>query len=548
MGQFHSTTNGKGADSSAGPPDKKLDYYELLQVNWDASAEEIKKAYRKKALELHPDRNYGNVESATKLFADIQSAYEVLSDPQERSWYDAHRDVLLGSQGGTGGSGVAHNVRTTTANDIYALFSSFSPQMEFSDSSNGFYGGLRELFSRLAMEEEVACRGENTEIFAYPTFGCHSDDFEGVVRPFYVVWGGFSTRKSFSWKDVHRYSEAPDRRVRRLMEKENKRLRDEGIREFNDAVRSLVAFVKKRDPRYKSNTQSESQRQQFLRKSAAAQAAKSRAANQARLRGHITQDWAKSEDVEDDGTVSSEAEMEYFDCVVCRKSFKSMKQFQAHERSKKHIKAIKQLQKEMRNENKQLGLGGEPSEYEAQATVTFPSEYGSLPASKPETLSFASPSSDTVPGDNGTESCLPAPRNASDEIHSRAHTDQVSQMSLQDNLDLTSEDELDYASRDAVEGRLQLTDNLTQDTTDIADGLSQDLSGLDLSPSQSTAQKIGKAKQKRMKKDQKIKDQPRDMSCATCGASFHSRTQLFSHIREFDHALPQRVAQHKKKN
>ncbi|OOF98472.1 hypothetical protein ASPCADRAFT_16312, partial [Aspergillus carbonarius ITEM 5010] len=356
MGQFQSTANGKGADVSAGPLDKKLDYYDLLQVNWDASTEEIKKAYRKKALELHPDRNYGNVESATKLFAEIQSAYEVLSDPQERSWYDTHRDVLLESQCGTGVSGVAHSMRTTTADEIYRLFARFSPQMEFSDSSDGFYGGLREMFSRLAMEEEIACRGEAAGVIAYPTFGCRSDNFEGVVRPFYVFWGGFSTRKSFAWKDVHRYSEAPDRRVRRLMEKENRRLREEGIRDFNDAVRSLVAFVKKRDPRYKANTQSESQRQEFLRQSAAAQAAKSRAANQARLRSHVTQDWAKSEDVEDDETMSSEAEMEHFECVVCHKNFKSMKQFEAHERSKKHIKAIKQVQKEMRNENKQLGL------------------------------------------------------------------------------------------------------------------------------------------------------------------------------------------------
>ncbi|RAL06296.1 putative C2H2 finger domain protein [Aspergillus ibericus CBS 121593] len=548
MGQFHSTTNGKGTDPPAGPPDKKLDYYELLQVNWDASAEEIKKAYRKKALELHPDRNYGNVEYATKLFAEIQSAYEVLSDPQERSWYDAHRDVLLGSQTGTGVSEVASNLRMTTADDIYRVFSSFSPQMEFSDASDGFYGGLREIFSRLAMEEEIACRGQNSDITAYPTFGCHSDDFEGVVRPFYVVWGGFSTSKSFAWKDVHRYSEAPDRRVRRLMEKENKRLRDEGIREFNDAVRSLVAFVKKRDPRYKSNTQSESQRQEFLRQSAAAQAAKSRAANQARLRDHITQDWAKSEDLEDDESVSSEAEMEYFDCVVCRKSFKSMKQLEAHERSKKHIKAIKQLQKEMRHENKELGLEEDPSEYEAQATITIPYEYGSVTALKPDDPSFASPSPDAVPGDNDTESCLAPHRNTGDGIDSWVNTEHVSQMSLQENSNPTSEDELDYVSRDIIEGRLQLTDHLTRDTTDAAGGLSQNLSGLDLSASQSTIHKIGKAKQKRMKKDQKIKDQSQDMKCATCSASFLSRTQLFSHIREFGHAQPQRVTQHKKKN
>lgn len=48
---------------------------------------------------------------------------------------------------------------------------------------------------------------------------------------------GFSTAKSFSWRDQWKYSDAPDRRVKRAMEKENKRARDAGRREFNDTVR-----------------------------------------------------------------------------------------------------------------------------------------------------------------------------------------------------------------------------------------------------------------------------------------------------------------------
>ncbi|EHA20143.1 hypothetical protein ASPNIDRAFT_179063 [Aspergillus niger ATCC 1015] len=509
MGQFQSSTSEENASSSARSSDKKLDYYELLQVNWDASAEE-------KALELHPDRNYGNVESATKLFAEIQSAYEVLSDPQERSWYDTHRDVLLGSQGSSGNSGTPYSSRTTTADDVYRIFSRFSPQMEFSDASDGFYGGLREAFSRLAMEEEIACRGENMEFIAYPTFGCRGDDFEKVVRPFYVAWGGFSTKKSFAWKDVYRYSEAPDRRVRRLMEKENKRLRDEGIREFNDAVRSLVAFVKKRDPRYKTSTQSESQRQEFLRQSAASQAAKSRAANQARLRDHVTQDWAKSEEFEDDETVSTETELEFFECVVCRKSFKSLNQFEAHERSKKHVKAIRQLQKEMRNENKQLGLAGDSSEYEAQTAMTFIPDYQAMPVSDAESTPCRS-------------------------------TERVSHESLRGYVDQTSESEIDYASREVVEGRLQLTGDSTQDTTNAAASLSSDFTHLELDPSKPAVQKLGKAKQKRIKKAEQAKGQSLGPRCTTCNASFPSRTQLFSHLKESDHAQVQEVTRHRKR-
>jgi DnaJ family protein A protein 5 len=70
-------------------------YYELLEIDRTVSEEEIKKAYRRKALEWHPDKNHHRVDEATEKFALIQEAYEVLSDPHEREWYDGHRDDIL---------------------------------------------------------------------------------------------------------------------------------------------------------------------------------------------------------------------------------------------------------------------------------------------------------------------------------------------------------------------------------------------------------------------------------------------------------------------
>ena len=100
------------------------------------------------------------------------------------------------------------------------------------------------------------------------------------------------------------------------MEKENRKFRDEGIRDFNDAVRALVAFVRKRDPRYIPNSQTEADRQKILRDATAAQAARSRAANQAKLNEHVVADWTKSKEPEEEASFS-ESEEEEVDRIEC---------------------------------------------------------------------------------------------------------------------------------------------------------------------------------------------------------------------------------------
>lgn len=79
------------------------DYYSILGVSKSASADEIKKAYRKLALEHHPDRNKGNKESETK-FKEVTKAYEVLSDTSKRKTYDQFGEAAF-QQGGPGNGG-----------------------------------------------------------------------------------------------------------------------------------------------------------------------------------------------------------------------------------------------------------------------------------------------------------------------------------------------------------------------------------------------------------------------------------------------------------
>ena len=86
----------------------KRDYYEILEVSKNASAEEIKKAYRKKAIQFHPDKNPGNKEAEEK-FKEAAEAYEVLSNEEKRRRYDqfGHAGVGGASSGGGFGGGMS---------------------------------------------------------------------------------------------------------------------------------------------------------------------------------------------------------------------------------------------------------------------------------------------------------------------------------------------------------------------------------------------------------------------------------------------------------
>lgn len=500
----------------------------------------IKKAYRRKALELHPDRNYGNVEQATKLFSEIQSAYEVLSDTQERAWYDSHRDVFLrGFQPDQETHNeFFYNIQMTTADDVLKLMMKYNGRLDYSNSTTGFYGGLQQFFAQVAKEEDIACKWENVDDPEYPDFGQKEDDYDEVVRPFYAAWNGFATRKSYSWKDLYRPSDAPDRRIRRLMEKENKGIRDDAIREFNDAVRSLVAFVRKRDPRYQENQKSEVERQRILRDAAAAQSARSRAARQAKLdelERQTVPDWARSTRVDDyEGEFSSDEESEQheIECVVCNKTFKSEAQYEAHEKSKKHVKLLRQLQREMRDQDQEIG--GSDAQVDASTVVHQRSSDATA-----ENVAIGNGVAQSEHGQNGPE-------------HDRTNkSDSESSANEGNDLDgdpdafpqTSSQEDEDYAPRSDIEERLpraepdHLVDQLKAADIEDTGGNSDDEA--------SAVPKMGKAKQKRAKRAAQndggaTSSNSPDFSCAVCQAEFPSKTKLFNHIKDKGHAAPVR--------
>lgn len=108
----------------------KRDYYEVLEVSRNASDTEIKKAYRQKAIQFHPDKNPGD-HTAEEKFKEAAEAYEVLSDPEKRKRYDQFGHAGVNGQGGGGfGGGMSME-------DIFSNFGDI-----FGSAFGGAFGGF----------------------------------------------------------------------------------------------------------------------------------------------------------------------------------------------------------------------------------------------------------------------------------------------------------------------------------------------------------------------------------------------------------------------
>ncbi|KAK6359229.1 hypothetical protein TWF696_000393 [Orbilia brochopaga] len=513
MGSSNSTQNPNSHENSSGA--MKQDFYILLGVERTADQDEIKKAYRRKALELHPDKNVNNVEAATQLFSEVQAAYEVLSDPQERAWYDAHREQILRDEDDTDESiaaARASNVTITTA-ELLKKFSLFSTHMNMQDSSpNGFYATAAKLFETIAREEETAASLAGIDCQDYPSFGNSKSDYQDDVRPFYAIWGGFSTAKSFAWEDKYHYRDAPDRRVKRLMEKENKKLRDLAIREFNDTVQNFVLYIRRRDPRYLPNFQTDAERLTAAREASKDQSRRARAENAAKLANYTEAEWSKTKDVyEDDETDEDEDEddepiLEY-ECVACKKTFKTEKQMEMHEKSKKHIKTVQSIKRQMRKDGVAFHLEEEPS-----------------PAPPPPKPQEGSGDEDEDEGEDAAAE-LDEYKAAGPVKNTEDESDNESDESLAKSVQQVKIEE------DRAESQQEHNNESQQERDNESN--SNDASEKDIPSSKAKPTKKARRRAKEAKSQQEVGNK-----CGVCGDSFDSRSKLFQHIRKENHAAP----------
>ncbi|MBV8687721.1 MAG: molecular chaperone DnaJ [Alphaproteobacteria bacterium] len=145
----------------------ETDYYELLQVERTADERTLKTAYRKLAMECHPDRN-GGCPEAEKKFKAISEAYECLKDPQKRAAYDRFGHAAF-RNGGFGGNGGAQDFGSFS--DIFEnIFGEFMNAGQGDRRSNALRGS--DLRYDLEISLEDAYQGKEVELRIDTTVGC----------------------------------------------------------------------------------------------------------------------------------------------------------------------------------------------------------------------------------------------------------------------------------------------------------------------------------------------------------------------------------------
>ncbi|XP_061589645.1 dnaJ homolog subfamily C member 21 isoform X2 [Cololabis saira] len=365
-------------------------HYEVLGVKRDAGDDDLKKSYRKLALKWHPDKNLDSSEEAAEQFKLIQAAYDVLSDPQERAWYDNHREALL--KGGISGDYEDDSI------DLLQYFT-VTCYSGYGDDEKGFYVVYRNLFESIVKEEMENSRVEDEEEDEeFPSFGGSESDYDTVVHVFYGYWQSFCTRKNFAWKEEYDTRQASNRWEKRAMEKENKKTRDKARKERNDLIRQLVAFIRKRDRRVQAHRKlveeqnaekikkvEEQRRQQKLKQAKLAEDYKEQSwAAMSELEKELQQieaeygeEFGDASDSEEDEAVMDTQEknseegvdaeqpngddltIDIYDdlyCPACDKSFKSDKAMKNHEKSKKHREMVALLRQQLEEEDNSFGL------------------------------------------------------------------------------------------------------------------------------------------------------------------------------------------------
>ncbi|KAM4638544.1 dnaJ homolog subfamily C member 21 isoform 2-T2 [Amazona ochrocephala] len=514
-------------------------HYEVLGVKRDAAEEDLKRAYRRLALRWHPDKNLENAEEAAEQFKLIQAAYDVLSDPQERAWYDNHREALL--KGGVDGDYQDDSL------DLLRYFT-VSCYSGYGDDEKGFFTIYREVFEKIAKEEVEYMTQEDIEEF--PMFGNSQSDYDTVVHPFYAYWQSFCTQKNFAWKEEYDTRQASNRWEKRAMEKENKKKRDKARKERNELIRQLVAFIRKRDKRVqahrklveeqnaeKTRKAEEFRRQQKLKQAKLAEQYKEQSwITMSDLEKELQEMEAQYEKEFGDGSSDEEEleeqetkgiedklndeieEAEFVDglyCPACDKLLKTEKAMKNHEKSKKHREMVALLRQQLEEEEGKFPVSLNDS-YEIH---TKEEETENMPKQK---------------------------------LSKKQRKKQKTVVTYEDSLDKSADEEtVEQKEVHDVDKDIGSAEELVNDGQRCAvsedASATEDVSQVDEIRSEAKSTKPKGKKAKEAKKSAKASSEHPTTNevpihCVTCNCAFPSRNKLFEHLKATGHAKATQAA------
>ncbi|XP_071953881.1 dnaJ homolog subfamily C member 21-like [Antedon mediterranea] len=532
-------------------------HYEVLGVEQNASDNSLKKAYRKLALQWHPDKNPDRIDECTSYFAVIQQAYDVLSDPQERAWYDKHREAII-----RGGFGDDYK------DDFIDLVPYLSPSCYsgFSDDSKGFYSVYGDVFHKIA-EEDKRFMDSDASDYDIPAFGDSKSNYEEVVHIFYAYWQSYSTSRSFVWVEKYDTREAPNRQISRLMEKDNKKLRDKAKKAWNGHIRELVTMVKKRDKRVQARKALMEERAAERKKLEAERKVKQQKerakrheeyaiegmkakaemeedlqAMEAKLNEEFGVNSSVSLDGSDDCSDPDEMLSDLF-CIACNKEFKSDKAFANHENSKKHKENMTFLKQQMEDEESEFVGEDEEENVDSEEIDNL---NGSTIDTDDETKSTNNVEEDAEQFVQSKSKLSKKQKKRRRQQNKNKEGDENEEGNNEEDNETTKKpitsEEINKIT-DELGERLEVNDNDTLTNNKDSDGDNEELTQAPVN----VKKKGKKAKQARKEAARQNAvagadethqpPPPESLICNTCNMKCKSKNKLFIHLKESGHSL-----------
>ncbi|NWW96819.1 DJC21 protein, partial [Rhynochetos jubatus] len=477
------------------------------------------------------DKNLENAEEAAEQFKLIQAAYDVLGDPQERAWYDDHREALL--KGGIDGDYQDNSL------DLLHYFTA-SCYSGYGDDEKGFFTVYRHVFEEISKEEMECMTHDDIEVF--PMFGYSQSNYDTVVHPFYAYWQSFCTRKNFAWKEEYDTRQASNRLVKRAMKKENKKTREKARKERNELVRQLVAFIRKRDKRVqahrklveeqnaeKARKAEEFRRQQKLKQAKLAEQYKEQSwLPMADLERELQEMEAQYEkefgDGSDDDNQAEEQETEgmgyklnaetkaaeFLDglyCPACDKYLKTEKALKNHEKSKKHREMVALLKLQLEEEERSFPVSSDDAE---------------------------------VPHSTEEEETEDTPRQKLSKKQKKLLKTVIYEEPFEEGADEEPTEQREVPGVDKDSGTPERLANDGQRCT-VSEDTGEGVGQVNEAKSEAKSVKPKGKKAKDARKSAKVSSESPTTNevpihCATCNCAFPSRNKLFEHLKATGHA------------